>query len=74
MNTELKKIKQFSKLINNAVCGKILENIRKHRDSKLAITEKKKKLVSTRTKLSHQKVFRRKFISYRNKKYPDNDK
>ena len=60
--------KDFFKLMNNAVFGKTMGKVRKHRNIKTCNNKKEKKFFIIKTELSHSKVFHRKFISNINKK------
>ena len=59
----------FFKLINNAVFGITMENVRKHKDIKLITTQARRNyLVSEPNYHTIQFFFFRKFISHRNEK------
>ena len=77
MNTDLKKMKKmflkniFFKLKNNAVFGKTIEYVRKHRDIKLVTTERRRTYLELELNYHTTKFFTEKFISNRNEKNRD---
>ena len=74
MNTDLrKKVKMilkniFFKLINNAVFGKTMENVRKHRDIKLASTEGKRNYLVSETNYHTTRFFTEHLLAIEMKK------
>ena len=63
MNTKLRTEakngfeKDFFKLMNNAVFGKTMENVRKHRDLKLVTTDKKRNQLASEPNYHTTKYF-----------------
>ena len=63
MNTDLRKKvkndfeKYFFKLINNAGFGKTMKNVRKHKDIKLATTERRKNYLVSKPNYHTTKIF-----------------
>ena len=63
MNTKLRKKakndfkKEFFKLINNAVFGKTMETVRKHRDIKLVTTDKRRNQLVSEPNYHTRKCF-----------------
>ena len=74
MNTELRKEakndfeKDFFKLMNNAVFGKTMENVRKHRDIKLVTTDKRRNRLVSEPNHHTTKWFSEKLLAIEMKK------
>ena len=74
MNTELRIDakndfeKDFFKLINNAVFGKTMENVRKHRDIKLITTDKRRNQLASEPNYHTTKYFSENLLAIKMKK------
>ena len=74
MNTELRKQaknhfeKDFFKLMNNAVFGKTMENVRKHREIKLVTTDKRRNQLLSQPKNHTTKWFSENLLAIEMKK------
>ena len=74
MNTELRKKakndfeKDFFQLMNNAVFGKTMENVRKHRDIKLVTTDKRRNQLVTEPNYQAIKCFSENLLAIEMKK------
>ena len=74
MSTELRKEakndleKDFFKLMNNAVFGKIIKNVRKYRDIKLVTTDKRRNQLASEPNYHTTKYFSENLIAIEMKK------
>ena len=74
MNTDLRKKakndfeKDFLKLMNNAVFGKTMENVREHRDIKLVTTERTRNYLVSEPNYYATKFFTEKLLAIKMKK------
>ena len=74
MNTDLRKKaktdfeKDFFKLMNNAVFGKTMENVRKHRDIKLVTTERRRNYLVSEPNYHTTKFFTEHLLAVEMKK------
>ena len=57
--------------MNNAVFGKTIKNVRKHRDIKTVTTERRRNYLVSEPNYHTYKAFYRKFISIRHRKNKD---
>ena len=76
MNTKLRKKaknnfeKDFSKLMNNAVFGKIMENVRKHRNITLVTTERRRNYLVRERNYHTTKFFTENLLAIEMRKTP----
>ena len=74
MNTKLRTEaknnfdKDFLKLMNNAVFGRTMENVRKHRDIKLVTTDKRRTQLASEHNYHRTKYFSENLIAIEMKK------
>ena len=74
MNTKLRTDakndfeKDFFKLMNNAVFGKTMENVRKHRDIKLVTTDKRRNQLASELNYHTTKYFSENLMTMEMKK------
>ena len=74
MNTDLRKKakndfeKYFFKLMNNAVFGKTMENVRKHRDMTLVTTERRRNYLVSEPNYHTTKFFTENLLAIEMKK------
>ena len=79
MNTELRTEvendfeKDFFKLMNNAVFGKKMENVRKHRDIKLVTTDKRRNQLASEPNYHTTKYFSENLMTIDMKKTSKNE-
>ena len=67
MNTDLKKIKEVM-LMNNAIFGKAMENVRQHRDIKLVTAERRRNYLVSEPNYHTTKLFTENLLAIEMKK------
>ena len=67
MNTDLKKIKEVI-LMNNAIFGKTMENVRQHRDIKLVTAERRRNYLVSEPNYHTTKLFTENLLAIEMKK------
>ena len=65
--------KYFLKLMNNAVFGKTMENVRKHRDIKLVTTDKRRNQLASEPNYYTTKYFSENLMAIEMKKTSKNE-